>query len=124
MRIEAGVGDLMQRTGDGQAQVEYSVAGRSRGQVTLCSVYTMHKEMRSAGFLVQPQNQGRRFLPVWPQNQWLQFLWFGLKTTRSGFPVWASKPAARFGDLAYKITTVVYWFGPQNQVGYGLSVVP
>jgi hypothetical protein len=52
MRIEAGVGDLMQRTGDGQAQVEYSVAGRSRGQVTLCSVYTMHKEMRSAGFLV------------------------------------------------------------------------
>jgi hypothetical protein len=34
-RIEAGVGDLMQRTGDGQAQIEYSVAGRSRGRVTL-----------------------------------------------------------------------------------------
>jgi hypothetical protein len=46
------------------------------------------------GFLVQSQNRGRRFLPVWPQNQWLRFLWFGLKTTRSGFPVWASKPVA------------------------------
>jgi hypothetical protein len=32
--------------------------------------------------------------PVWPQNRWLQFLWFGLKTTCSGFPVWASKLAA------------------------------
>jgi hypothetical protein len=50
--IEVGVGDLVQRTEDGQAQVEYSVAGRSRGQVTLCMVYTMHKETRSAGFLV------------------------------------------------------------------------
>jgi hypothetical protein len=54
MRIEAGVGDLVQRTGDGQAQVGNSVAGRSRGQVMLCVVCTMHKEMRSVGFLVQP----------------------------------------------------------------------
>jgi hypothetical protein len=30
--------------------------------VTLCAVYTMHKETRSAGFLVEPQNQGRRFV--------------------------------------------------------------
>jgi hypothetical protein len=27
MRIETGVGDLIQRTGDDQAQVRYSVAG-------------------------------------------------------------------------------------------------
>jgi hypothetical protein len=26
--------------------------------------------------------------------------------------------------LAYKITATVSWFGPQNQVGYGLSVAP
>jgi hypothetical protein len=52
MRIEARVGDLVQRTGDGQAQVRYSVAGRSRGRVTLCAVCTMHKEMRSVSFLV------------------------------------------------------------------------
>jgi hypothetical protein len=94
MRIEAGVGDLVQRTGDGQAQVGYLMARRSRGRVILCAVYIVYKETRSADFSIQPQNQGRRFLPVWPQNRWLLFLWFGLKTTRSGFPVWASKPAA------------------------------
>jgi hypothetical protein len=63
-RIEAGVGDLVQRTGEGQAQVGYSVAGRSRGWVMLCAVCTAHKETRSMGFLVQPQNQGRLFLLV------------------------------------------------------------
>jgi hypothetical protein len=47
MRIEAGVGDLVQRTGDDQAQVGYSVVGPSRGRVTLCAVYTVHKEMIS-----------------------------------------------------------------------------
>jgi hypothetical protein len=45
-----------------QGQVEYSVVGRSGGRVTPCVVCTMHKEMRSAYFLVEPQNQGRRFL--------------------------------------------------------------
>jgi hypothetical protein len=37
-------------------RVEYSVVGRSRGQVALCAVCTVHMEMRSAGFLVEPQN--------------------------------------------------------------------
>jgi hypothetical protein len=62
------------------AQVGYSVAGRSRGKVALCAVCTWHVEIRSAGFLVEPQNQGQRFmsdlaskslgwfLAVWPQN--------------------------------------------------------
>jgi hypothetical protein len=27
--------------------------------MTLCAVYTVHMEMRSTGFLVEPQNQGR-----------------------------------------------------------------
>jgi hypothetical protein len=79
-RIVAGVGDLVQRTGEGQAQVRYSVAKRSRDWVTLCVVYTVHDETRSTGFLVEPQNQGRRFVSVlasnplaglsvvWPQN--------------------------------------------------------
>jgi hypothetical protein len=30
----------------------------------------------------------------------------------------------QFGDLAHKITAIVSWFGPQNHVGYGLSVAP
>jgi hypothetical protein len=46
----------------------------------------------------------------------------------------ASKPVARvsqfgsqnrqlrFGDLSLKITVTVFWFMPQNQVGFGLSV--
>jgi hypothetical protein len=38
-------------------QIGYSMAGRSEGQVTSCAVYTVHKEMRSVGLLVEPQNQ-------------------------------------------------------------------
>jgi hypothetical protein len=58
MRIVTRVGDLVQRTGDGQAQVGYSVARRSRGRVTLCAVCTVHAETRRADFLVEPYNQG------------------------------------------------------------------
>jgi hypothetical protein len=43
-------------------QVGYLVAGRSRGRVAPCVICTVHVEMRSAGFLVEPQNQGRRFV--------------------------------------------------------------
>jgi hypothetical protein len=55
IRIVPGVGDLVQRTGDGHI-------GRVLGgqiierSVTLCAVCTVHKETRSAGFLVEPQN--------------------------------------------------------------------
>jgi hypothetical protein len=52
MRIKTGVGDLVQRTEDGQAHVVYSVTGRSRGQVMLCAVCTVHEETRSTSFLV------------------------------------------------------------------------
>jgi hypothetical protein len=49
--------------------------------------------------LVEPQNQGWRFVsglvskplgrfsPVWPQTWWQRFLWFGLKTGGDGFLV-------------------------------------
>jgi hypothetical protein len=52
MRIMSGVGDLVQRTGDDQAQVGYLEAGGLRGRVTLCMVCTVHKETRSTSFLV------------------------------------------------------------------------
>jgi hypothetical protein len=64
------------------AQVGYSVAERSRGRVASCVVCTVHVETRNTGFLVEPQNQSRRFVscltskplerfsPVWPQNWW------------------------------------------------------
>jgi hypothetical protein len=44
------------------ARVGYLVAERSRGQVAPCAVCTVHMEMRSANFLVEPQNQGRWFV--------------------------------------------------------------
>jgi hypothetical protein len=68
------------------AQVGYSVAGRSRDRVAPCAVCTWHVETRSVVFLVEPQNQGQRFVSVfaskslgrfslvWPQNQWRRFL--------------------------------------------------
>jgi hypothetical protein len=64
------------------AQVGYLMAGRPRGRVTPCVVCTWHVETRSTSFLVEPQNQGLRFVSglaskplgrfylVWPQNQW------------------------------------------------------
>jgi hypothetical protein len=67
----------------------------------LCAVYTVHKDTRSMSFLVEPQNQSRRVSRFEPQNRQL-----------------------RFGDLGSKIIATVSWFGPQNQDGNGLSVVP
>jgi hypothetical protein len=37
-------------------QVRYSVARQLGGRMTLCAVCTIHEKMRSAGFLVEPQN--------------------------------------------------------------------
>jgi hypothetical protein len=88
MRIVAGVGDLMQRIGDGQAQVGYSVPRRSRGRLTLCAVCTVHKEMRSAGFLVQHQNQGQHFFSGLVSKPLRQFV--------SGL---ISKPLGRFLEV-------------------------
>jgi hypothetical protein len=76
----------------------WSIIGRVLGGWTIersggvmCSLYHAQRD------------EERNFLPVWPQNWWLRFLWFGLKTTRSSFLIWASKPSV-----------VVWWFDPQN----------
>jgi hypothetical protein len=53
VRIEVGVGDLVRRIGDDQAQVSYSVAGRSEGRVIPCAIRIVHvEETRSTSFLV------------------------------------------------------------------------
>jgi hypothetical protein len=77
-------------------QVKYSMAGRLRGRVALCAVYTVHMETRSAGFLVEPQNQGQPFVSglaskplgwfslVWPQNWCVGFPSLDLKTGSCG----------------------------------------
>jgi hypothetical protein len=118
----------------------------------LCTVCTVHVETRSAGFLVEPQNQGRRFISGLASKLlgWLSTVcqWFCLKTTGAVFSDLASKLVATvsllslktkvvkgfcfgpqnqqlwFGDLGIKIIATVSWFGPQNQAGFGLSVAP
>jgi hypothetical protein len=52
--------------------------------VTPCAVYTVHVEARSASFLVEHQNYGRRLSVVWLQNHWYDFLRFDLKTGGDG----------------------------------------
>jgi hypothetical protein len=67
------------------AHVKYSVAGRSRGRVALCVVCTVHVEMRSVSFLVEPQNQGSRFVNGLASKPLGRFLiGLGLKTDGDG----------------------------------------
>jgi hypothetical protein len=93
-------------------QVGYSVAGQSRGQVTPCAVYAMHVETRSVGFLVEPQNQGRRFvsgLASKPLGRFVSSL--------------ASKPLRRFASgLASKPLGRFLSVWPQNQWRWFLPV--
>jgi hypothetical protein len=75
--------------------------------MTPCAICTVHKETRSTSFLVEPQNQGRRFasglaskilerfLPVQPQNQWYSFSQFVLNTGGDGFLGLPSKTSGR-----------------------------
>jgi hypothetical protein len=78
----AVVGDLVQRIGDSQAQVRYSVVERSEGRVTPYAICTVHEKARSTDFLAEPLNQGQRlvsglalkplgwFSLFWSQNRW------------------------------------------------------
>jgi hypothetical protein len=73
------------------AQVGYSGAVRLRGRVAPCAVCTWHVETKSAGFLVEPQNQGGGGFPG-----------LGLKTGSSGLVIWASKSPQWFLGLGLK----------------------
>jgi hypothetical protein len=84
-RIVAGVGDLVQRIGDGRTG---RVLG---GRLALCVVCTVHMETRRVGFLVEPQNQGRGFVSGLASKPLGRF---DLKTGGDGFSVCAPKPAA------------------------------
>jgi hypothetical protein len=67
------------------AQVEYSVAGRLRRRVAPCAVCTVHMETRSAGFLLEPQNQGRWFVSgLASKPLGLFHIGLGLKTDGDG----------------------------------------
>jgi hypothetical protein len=105
--------------------------------VTSCAVYTVHKEMRSASFLVEPQNQGRWFVSslaskilgwfvsglasktlgqfslVWPQNRWRWFL-----------PVWPQNRWLGFPSLGLKTGSygLVIWASKSPQWFLGLAL--
>jgi hypothetical protein len=69
--------------------------------VTLCAACTVHVEMRSVGFLVDPQNQGR-------------VSWLSLKT-KDGFLGLASKARSTISPgLASKSVATVLVVWPQN----------
>jgi hypothetical protein len=82
--------------------------------VTPCVVCTMHVETSKVGFLVEPQNQGqrfvggltskplRRFLPVWPQNRWPEFPGLSLKIGSSNLLIYPSKSPRQFLGLDIK----------------------
>jgi hypothetical protein len=90
------------------AQVGYSVAGRSRGRVAPCAVCTWHVETRSASFLVEPQNQGRRFVSGLASKP--------VATVSSGL---ALKPAATVSPGSALKSVVSFLVEPQNQGGGG-----
>jgi hypothetical protein len=128
-------------------QVGYSVAGPSRGRVASCAVYTWRVETRSAGFLVEPQNKGRRFVsglaskplerfsPIWTQNRWRWFLAVWPQNLLRRFsPVWPQNWWGQFLPVWPQNRWLVSWlrlktkvvegsrFGPQNwQLWFGDS---
>jgi hypothetical protein len=81
--------------------------------MALCAICTMHVQMRSTSFLVEPQNQCRWFVSGLASNPLGRVSQFGPQNWQ-----------LRFGDLGIKITATVSWFGPQNQAGFDLSVAP
>jgi hypothetical protein len=133
MRIVAGVGDLVQRIEDGR--IGQVLGGRTieRSSGAVCGLHRARGD-EECGFLVELQNQGRRFVSGLASKPLGRFLWFGFKTGGDGFLVEPQNQGGGgfsglglktgsygFGDLGLKITTVVSWFVPHNQAGFGLS---
>jgi hypothetical protein len=106
--------------------------------VTSCAVCTMHVETRNANFLVEPQNQGRRFVNGLASKPLDGFLRFGLKTGGDGFSRFDLKTDddgfSRFDlktdgggflglDLKTSSYSLVIWVlkSPQQFLGLGLK---
>jgi hypothetical protein len=94
MRIVAGVGDLVQKIGDGRTG--HVLGGRAIERLSgaVCGLHRACGD-EECGFLSWASK---------PRSTICE--WFGLKTGGSGLLVWASKP-----------TALVLWFGSQNHRG-------
>jgi hypothetical protein len=117
------------------AQVGYSVVRRSRGRVAPCAFYTWQVETKSAGFLVEPQNQGRqfvsglaskplgRFSPVCPQNRWRRFLVVWPQNLLRQFSsVWPQNWWRRFLPIWPQNRRSVSWLSLKTKVVEGFPV--
>jgi hypothetical protein len=81
----------------------------------MCVIYTVHEETRNTSFLIEPQNQGRRFIsglaskplgqfyPIWPQNRWR---WFSPVSPQNRWqqflPIWYQTGGGGFPGLGLK----------------------
>jgi hypothetical protein len=81
--VMVGVGDLVQKT-EAVLSTGWVLVNRmiERSGDTECSLHRTQGDVE------------RGFLGLASKPRAIVCQWFGLKTTRSGFPVWASKPAA------------------------------
>jgi hypothetical protein len=83
-RIMAEVGDLVQRTGDGRTGRVLGVRAIERSGGAVCDLHHAHGD-EERGFLVEPQNKGRRFVSGLDSNPLGWFLiGLGLKTDGDG----------------------------------------
>jgi hypothetical protein len=73
MRIMARVEDLVQRIEDGRTGRVLNGRVIERPGGVVCGLHRTRGDEKSS-FLVEPQNQGRRFLMVWHQNLLRRFL--------------------------------------------------
>jgi hypothetical protein len=112
MRIDVGVGDLVRRIRDDQAQVSGQKIKRL-GDV----VCHLHHTCGGDETCVFSSLASK---PVAMVTQWfghkttVTISWFGLKSTAIISWFGPQNQGRRFGDLGLKITTIVSWFGPQN----------
>jgi hypothetical protein len=109
MSIETGVGHLVQRTGDGQAQVGYSVAEWSRGQVTLSTLCTRRWGAHISWFSLKTKVGGLFWLASKSMATVCQ--WFGFKTTVMISYFDPQNQGWQFGDLGLKIIVTISLFG-------------
>jgi hypothetical protein len=91
-----------------------------------CAICIMHVETRSESFLVEPQNQGRRFVSGLASKPLEQFLRFDLKTGGDSF-LFESQNQDGGVFLGLGLKTVGYslmiWVlkSPQRFLGLGLK---
>jgi hypothetical protein len=86
MRIVVGVGDLVERTGDGRKSRVLSARTIRRSGDIVCVLHLARGD-EERGFLGWASKPLGRFSLFWPQNQWLGFHDLGLKTSSYGLVI-------------------------------------